>query len=129
MSCTPLPKAAKPVWAQHVTRLPCLVVYGKFQFVYTTVWCTFYLGFRRIALVFICGAECTECGTSPFLYDGMKIFVINPFKFISIRLRTQFSCLCSMYNGNFFVFGHLVDEVVHIISSFKPIISQKKHYF
>ncbi len=36
MSCTPLPKAAKPVWAKQLTRLPCLVVYVKFQFVYTT---------------------------------------------------------------------------------------------
>ncbi len=31
MSCTPLPKAAKPVWAKQLTRLPCLVVYVKFQ--------------------------------------------------------------------------------------------------
>ncbi len=30
------PKAAKPVWAKQLTRLPCLVVYAKFQFVYTT---------------------------------------------------------------------------------------------
>ncbi len=36
MSCTPLPKAAKPVWAKQLTRLPCLVVYVKFQFVYIT---------------------------------------------------------------------------------------------
>ncbi len=34
MSCTPLPKAAKPVWAKQLTRLPCLVVYVKSQFVY-----------------------------------------------------------------------------------------------
>ncbi len=32
MSCTPLPKAAKAVWAKELTRLPCLVVYVKFQF-------------------------------------------------------------------------------------------------
>ncbi len=32
----PLPKAAKPVYAKQPTRLPCLVVYVKFQFVYTT---------------------------------------------------------------------------------------------
>ncbi len=31
MSCTPLPKAAKPVWAKQLTRLPCLVVNVKFQ--------------------------------------------------------------------------------------------------
>ncbi len=31
MSCTPLPKAAKPVWAKQLTRLPRLVVYVKFQ--------------------------------------------------------------------------------------------------
>ncbi len=36
MSCTPLPKAAKPVWATQLTRLPGLVVYVKFQLVYTT---------------------------------------------------------------------------------------------
>ncbi len=36
MCCTPLPKAAKPVWAKQLTRLPCLVVYIKFQFVYST---------------------------------------------------------------------------------------------
>ncbi len=36
MSCTPLPKAVKLVWAKQLTRLPCLVVYVKFQFVYTT---------------------------------------------------------------------------------------------
>ncbi len=36
MSCTPSPKAAKPVWAKQLTRLPCFVVYVKFQFVYTT---------------------------------------------------------------------------------------------
>ncbi len=35
MSCTPLPKAAKPVWAKQLTRLPCLVVYVKFQFVFS----------------------------------------------------------------------------------------------
>ncbi len=35
-SCTPLPKAAKPVRAKQLTRLPCLVIYAKFQFVYTT---------------------------------------------------------------------------------------------
>ncbi len=35
MSCTPLPKAAKPVWAKQLTRLRCLVAYVKFQFVYT----------------------------------------------------------------------------------------------
>ncbi len=36
MSCTPLPKAAKPAWANQMTRLPCSVVFVKFQFVYTT---------------------------------------------------------------------------------------------
>ncbi len=37
MSCTILPKAAEPVWtAKQLTRLPCLVVYVKFKFVYTT---------------------------------------------------------------------------------------------
>ncbi len=36
MSCTPLLKAAKPVWANQLTRLPCLVVYVKFRFVYIT---------------------------------------------------------------------------------------------
>ncbi len=35
MSCTPLPKAAKPVWAKQLTRLPCVVVCVKFQFMYT----------------------------------------------------------------------------------------------
>ncbi len=34
MSCNP--NTAKPVWAKQLTRLPCLVVYVKFQFVYTT---------------------------------------------------------------------------------------------
>ncbi len=29
MSCIPLPKAAKPVWANQLTRLSCLVVYVK----------------------------------------------------------------------------------------------------
>ncbi len=36
MSCTNLSKAAKLVWAKHLTQLPCFVVYVKFQFVYTT---------------------------------------------------------------------------------------------
>ncbi len=36
MSCTCLPKTAKPVWAYQLTRLPYLVVNVKFQFVYTT---------------------------------------------------------------------------------------------
>ncbi len=35
MSCTPLPKAAKHVWATQITQVPCLVVYVKSQFVYT----------------------------------------------------------------------------------------------
>ncbi len=39
MSCTPLTEAAKPVWAKQLTRLPCLVVYAKFQFVYTIETC------------------------------------------------------------------------------------------
>ncbi len=34
----PLPKAAKPVWAKQLTRLPCLVVYVKFQFVFSCNW-------------------------------------------------------------------------------------------
>ncbi len=42
MSYTPLPKAAKPVWAKQLTRLPCLVVDVKFQFVYTK-WEMIYL--------------------------------------------------------------------------------------
>ncbi len=33
---TPLPKAAKPVWATQLTQLPCLMVYVKSQFVYIT---------------------------------------------------------------------------------------------
>ncbi len=32
----PLPKAAKPVWANQLTGLPSVVVYAKFQFVYTS---------------------------------------------------------------------------------------------
>ncbi len=36
MGCTPLPKAAKLVWAKQLTRQPCFVVYVKFQFLYTT---------------------------------------------------------------------------------------------
>ncbi len=32
MSCTPLSKAAKPAWAKQLARLPCLVIYIKFQF-------------------------------------------------------------------------------------------------
>ncbi len=31
MSSTPLPKAAKPVWAVEPTRLPCLVACVKFR--------------------------------------------------------------------------------------------------
>ncbi len=31
MSCTPLPKAAKPVWAKQLNRLPCLLVCAKFN--------------------------------------------------------------------------------------------------
>ncbi len=34
-SCTPLAKAAKPVWTKQLTRLPYLVVYVEFKFVYT----------------------------------------------------------------------------------------------
>ncbi len=36
MKCTPLTKAAKPVWTNQLIRLPCLVVCVKFQFVCTT---------------------------------------------------------------------------------------------
>ncbi len=36
MSYLPLREAAKPVWAKQLTRLPCLVIDVKFQFVYTT---------------------------------------------------------------------------------------------
>ncbi len=36
MSCTPLPKAVKTVWANQLARLPCSAVYVKFQFVYAT---------------------------------------------------------------------------------------------
>ncbi len=32
MSCTRLPKAMKPAWAEQLTQLPCLVVYVKFHF-------------------------------------------------------------------------------------------------
>ncbi len=35
-SCTPLPKAMKPVWAKCLTQLPCLAVYVKFQPAFTT---------------------------------------------------------------------------------------------
>ncbi len=34
MSCAVLPKAAKSVRANQLTRLSCLVLYVKFQFVY-----------------------------------------------------------------------------------------------
>ncbi len=34
MSCTPLPKAAKLVWAKQLPRLPCLAVCVKLQFVH-----------------------------------------------------------------------------------------------
>ncbi len=44
MSCTPLPKAAKPVLAKQLTQLPCLVVYTKFQFVYSCA--SFRIGVR-----------------------------------------------------------------------------------
>ncbi len=36
MNNTPLPKAVKPVWCIHLPRLPCLLVYVKFQFVYAS---------------------------------------------------------------------------------------------
>ncbi len=36
MNCTPSPKAAKPVWAKQLIRLPCLVVYVKYEFVSAT---------------------------------------------------------------------------------------------
>ncbi len=35
MFCTSLPKSAKPVWANQLTQLPCLVVNVKFQFMYS----------------------------------------------------------------------------------------------
>ncbi len=38
MSRTPLPKQTKPVWDKQPTRLPCLVVYVKFEFVYTNLF-------------------------------------------------------------------------------------------
>ncbi len=37
MRCTPLPKAAIPVWATQLTRLPWLVVNVKSQFMYTSM--------------------------------------------------------------------------------------------
>ncbi len=49
MSCTPLPKAAKPVWAKQLTRLPCLVVYVKFQFVNKNTYLGFLVGQIRLA--------------------------------------------------------------------------------
>ncbi len=49
MSCTPLPKAAKPVWAKQLTRLPCLVVYVKFQFVSKNTYLDFLVGQIRLA--------------------------------------------------------------------------------
>ncbi len=33
MSCIPSPKTAKLFWAKQLPRLPCLMVYVKFQFV------------------------------------------------------------------------------------------------
>ncbi len=36
MSCTPLPKATKSVWANQLTQLLFLVVHVKFQFVYVS---------------------------------------------------------------------------------------------
>ncbi len=33
MSCIPLPKAAKPIWANQLALPPCLVVYVMFQVV------------------------------------------------------------------------------------------------
>ncbi len=46
MSCTPIPKAAKLVWAKQLTRLPCLGVYGEFQFVYKPLVTPFHLVFN-----------------------------------------------------------------------------------
>ncbi len=37
-SCNPLPKAVKPVWTLWLTGLPCLVVYGKVQFLVNVTW-------------------------------------------------------------------------------------------
>ncbi len=34
MSCSPLSKAEKPVWAYHLARMPCLVIYIKVEFVH-----------------------------------------------------------------------------------------------
>ncbi len=37
LNATKVPQfGLRPVWAKQLTRLPCLVVYVKFQFVYTT---------------------------------------------------------------------------------------------
>ncbi len=62
MSCTPLPKAATPVWAKQLTRLCCLVVYAKFQFVYTTNG----LGLKSINNLQMC--SCVHMTIKLFLY-------------------------------------------------------------
>ncbi len=50
MSCTPLPKAAKPVWANQLIQLSCLVVQVKVLFVYNTaskIGSQFFAGFHQ----------------------------------------------------------------------------------
>ncbi len=52
MSCTPLPNAAKPVWFKQRTRLPCLVVYVKFNLciLLKAKWAvSFFFGFHQFS--------------------------------------------------------------------------------
>ncbi len=66
MSCTPLPKAAKQVCANQLTRLPCLVVHVQYKFVYTTtseIGGQLLLAFTSFNFVLGRGSEkvCYEC--------------------------------------------------------------------
>ncbi len=98
MSCTPLPKTAKPVRANKLTRFPCSVLYVKFQFVHTTTSkigspiASFYQFQRQIkSKLLVLGAVNTtlndqECQHEKGRFESIRMLLNKPVGWITFLL-------------------------------------------
>ncbi len=68
MSCIPLPKAAKPVWAYQLTRLPCVMVNVKLHLLHTLKFSQI----RQRKLFFVVPLSFLANGSQCFITDSPR---------------------------------------------------------
>ncbi len=95
MSYTPSPKAAKPAWAKQ-QQVPCLAIYIRFHFVYTTTLLTFNNTCNTIKLMDCCVGDrtndrlwelCLNCDSFLLLFKRgwlWKIKFVFLYRFVSV---------------------------------------------